>query len=243
MAEENSTVYTFLLSGVYSDNKPMYARATDTDYPVIVMDVIPNYTISLNNRVSNYAIESRSNISDHIFSENTKISFTARMGSAWPVTTALLGNSVFTYDSQNSIATNRPLQAYKMINKLRDEKLAFDVLTEQELFTNMVITELSVAKEGADDSITFNISLEKIRKVEIGKTVLASTAISPSSKTSKGKEISNKTAPKTSTGSKTSGDTNKVEEKGTYVPAEKLEQMKKAYPTKKLYSDSGREIE
>ena len=193
--------YTFLVSGVFSENAPRKIRALNTDYPVIQMDVIDNYTITMPNRISNYAIESRSNISDHIFSENTKLQFTARIGHAFPMY-GLEKNSLIKFDNQNTIKANKPQQAYELIKKLRDDKLAFDVLTEQELFEGMVITDLSVAREAGDDQLVFNISLEKFRKVNIGKTVLAN--ISPNNK-----NLKNKTANKTSEGGKTSGDTKK----------------------------------
>lgn len=201
--------YTFLVSGVFSENAPRLIRALDTNYPVIQMDVIDNYTISLPNRISNYAIESRSNISDHIFSENTKLQFTARVGHAYPLYSLDL-NSLIKSDKNNSIKANKPQQAYELIKKLRDDKLAFDVLTEQELFEGMVITDLSVAREAGDDQLVFNISLEKFRKVNIGKTVLASV----NTGTDKGKELSKKTANKTSEGGKTSGDTSKTTKQG-----------------------------
>ena len=201
--------YTFLVSGVFSENAPRLIRALDTNYPVIQMDVIDNYTISLPNRISNYAIESRSNISDHIFSENTKLQFTARIGHAYPLYSLDL-NSLIKSDKNNSIKANKPQQAYELIKKLRDDKLAFDVLTEQELFEGMVITDLSVAREAGDDQLVFNISLEKFRKVNIGKTVLASV----NTGTDKGKELSKKTANKTSEGGKTSGDTSKTAKQG-----------------------------
>ena len=196
--------YTFLVSGVFSDNAPRKSRAVDTDYPIIQMDVIESYTINMSNRVSNYAIESRSNISDHIFSENTKLQFTAKIGYAFPLY-YVAGNSLIDYSQENSIRANKPQQAYELIKRLRDEKLAFDVLTEQELFEGMVITELSIAKDAGDDQLSFNISLEKMRKVNIGKTVLANIT----TKDAKGKELQNKTANKTSEGSKTSGDVDK----------------------------------
>lgn len=201
--------YTFLVSGVFSENAPRSIRALDTNYPVIQMDVVDNYTISLPNRISNYAIESRSNISDHIFSENTKLQFTARIGHAYPLYSLEL-NSLIKSDKNNSIKANKPQQAYELIKKLRDDKLAFDVLTEQELFEGMVITDLSVAREAGDDQLVFNISLEKFRKVNIGKTVLASV----NTGTDKGKELSKKTANKTSEGGKTSGDTSKTAKQG-----------------------------
>lgn len=204
MANTKIDTYTFLISGVFSDNAPRKSRAVDTDYPIIQMDVIESYTINMSNRVSNYAIESRSNISDHIFSENTKLQFTAKIGYAFPLY-YVADNSLIDYSQENSIKANKPQQAYELIKRLRDEKLAFDVLTEQELFEGMVITELSIAKDAGDDQLSFNISLEKMRKVNIGKTVLANVA----TKDTKGKELQNKTASKTSEGSKTSGDTDK----------------------------------
>lgn len=204
MANTKIDTYTFLISGVFSDNAPRKSRAVDTDYPIIQMDVIESYTINMSNRVSNYAIESRSNISDHIFSENTKLQFTAKIGYAFPLY-YVAGNSLIDYSQENSIRANKPQQAYELIKRLRDEKLAFDVLTEQELFEGMVITELSIAKDAGDDQLSFNISLEKMRKVNIGKTVLANVT----TKDTKGKELQNKTANKTSEGSKTSGDTDK----------------------------------
>ena len=237
--------YTFLVSGVFSENAPRLIRALDTNYPVIQMDVIDNYTISLPNRISNYAIESRSNISDHIFSENTKLQFTARIGHAYPLYSLEL-NSLIKSDKNNSIKANKPQQAYDLIKKLRDDKLAFDVLTEQELFESMVITDLSVAREAGDDQLIFNISLEKFRKVNIGKTVLAN--ISPNNK-----NLKNKTANKTSEGSKTSGNTASAEKQGNtlirYYPNEESAASARAEYSKeiaegklKIVTNSGRNI-
>ena len=226
--------YTFLVSGVFSENAPRLIRALDENYPIIEMDVIKNYTISMPNRVSNYPIESRSNISDHIFSENTKLQFTAQIGHALPLY-SIKANSLIQYDNDNPIKSNKPQQAYELIKKLRDEKLAFDVLTEQELFEGMVITYLSVAREAGDDQLVFNISLEKFRKVEIGRTVLAniSTNTGDSKKDAKGKELKSKTANKTSEGSKTSGDTNTVTKKSDKVYKQStVDTIKSMYPNR-----------
>ena len=226
--------YTFLVSGVFSENAPRLIRALDTNYPVIQMDVIDNYSISMPNRISNYAIESRSNISDHIFSENTKLQFTARIGHAFPMY-VLEKNSLIKFDNQNTIKANKPQQAYELIKKLRDDKLAFDVLTEQELFESMVITDLSIAREAGDDQLVFNISLEKFRKVEIGRTVLSniSTNTGDAKKDAKGKELKNKTANKTSEGGKTSGDTNTVTKKSDKVYKQStVDTIKSMYPNR-----------
>lgn len=247
MANTKIDTYTFLISGVFSDNAPRKSRAVDTDYPIIQMDVIESYTINMSNRVSNYAIESRSNISDHIFSENTKLQFTAKIGYAFPLY-YVAGNSLIDYSQENSIRANKPQQAYELIKRLRDEKLAFDVLTEQELFEGMVITELSIAKDAGDDQLSFNISLEKMRKVNIGKTVLANVT-----KDAKGKELQNKTANKTSEGSKNSGDTASVEKQGNtlirYYPNEESAASARAEYSKeiaegklKIVTNSGRNI-
>lgn len=248
MANTKIDTYTFLISGVFSDNAPRKSRAVDIDYPIIQMDVIESYTINMSNRVSNYAIESRSNISDHIFSENTKLQFTAKIGYAFPLY-YVAGNSLIDYSQENSIKANKPQQAYELIKRLRDEKLAFDVLTEQELFEGMVITELSIAKDAGDDQLSFNISLEKMRKVNIGKTVLANVT----TKDAKGKELQNKTASKTSEGSKTSGNTASVEKQGntliSYYPNEESAASARAEYSKeiaegklKIVTNSGRNI-
>ncbi len=70
----------------------------------------------------------------------------------------------------------------------------------------MVITDLSVAKQSGDDQLNFNITLEKARKVTIGKTVLASV-------NTNNKSIKNKTASKTSEGIKNSGNTTSANNK------------------------------
>ena len=246
--------YTFLVSGVFSENAPRLIRALDENYPIIEMDVIQNYTISMPNRVSNYPIESRSNISDHIFSENTKLQFTAQIGHFFPLY-SIKANSLIQYDNDNPIKSNKPQQAYELIKKLRDEKLAFDVLTEQELFEGMVITDLSIARAAGDDQLVFNISLEKFRKVEIGRTVLAniSTNTGNAKKDAKGKELKSKTANKTSEGSKTSGDTASVEKQGNtlirYYPNEESAASARAEYSKeiaegklKIVTNSGRNI-
>ena len=234
MANTKIDTYTFLISGVFSDNAPRKSRAVDTDYPIIQMDVIESYTINMSNRVSNYAIESRSNISDHIFSENTKLQFTAKIGYAFPLY-YVAGNSLIDYSQENSIKANKPQQAYELIKRLRDEKLAFDVLTEQELFEGMVITELSIAKDAGDDQLSFNISLEKMRKVNIGKTVLANitTNSGNATKDAKGKELQNKTANKTSEGSKNSGNVTEAVSKSDKVHHQSMaDTIKSWYPNR-----------
>ena len=198
------------------------------------MDGIESYTINMSNRVSNYAIESRSNISDHIFSENTKLQFTAKIGYAFPLY-YVAGNSLIDYSQENSIKANKPQQAYELIKRLRDEKLAFDVLTEQELFEGMVITELSIAKDAGDDQLSFNISLEKMRKVNIGKTVLANitTNSGNATKDAKGKELQNKTASKTSEGSKNSGNVTEAVSKSDKVYNQSMaDTIKSLYPNR-----------
>lgn len=196
--------YNLFISGGFSDNAPRYNRLVDTSFPVIQLDVTETYTISLNNKVTSFPVESRSNIADHIFSENIKISFEATIGLADPYYSAY--SNLIKGDKSNVVKANRPQQAYDLLKKLRDEKLQIDVLTEQELFEGVVITDLSVSKTGGDDQLKFSIGLEKVRFVEVGKTVLASLAPTTTNKTTK-----DQAATKKAEGSKPSGDTTKAE--------------------------------
>ena len=186
--------YNLFISGGFSDNAPRYNRLVDTSFPVIQLDVTESYTITLNNKVTSFPVESRSNIADHIYSENIKISFEATIGLADPYYSAY--SNLIKGDKSNVVKANRPQQAYDLLKKLRDEKLQIDVLTEQELFEGVVITDLSVSKTAGDDQLKFSIGLEKVRFVEVGKTVLASLAPA---------------ATKKAEGSKPSGDTTKAE--------------------------------
>ena len=197
--------YNLFISGGFSDNAPRYNRLVDTSFPVIQLDVTESYTISLNNKVTNFPVESRSNISDHIFCENIKISFDATIGLAMPYYSAY-SNLIKITDKQNVVKSNRPQQAYDLLKKARDEKYVMDILTEQELFEWMVITNLQISKNNTDDQLKFSIELEKIRVVEIGKTVLATIK-------SDNKDVNNKTSGKKSEGSKPTGDTAKEDEK------------------------------
>lgn len=174
------------------------------EYPLIQLDVTESYSISLNNKLTSYPVESRSNISDHIFSDNIKIQFTANIGHAKQYYQAY--NNLIKTDQDNAVKSNRPQQAYDLIKKIRDNKLLVDLLTEQELFENVCITELSVSKETGTDQLTFNIGLEKPRYATIGKTVLAQINTNKAS-------VKNKAANKSSEGSKNSGDTTKEENK------------------------------
>ena len=203
--------YNLFISGGFSDNAPRYNRLVDTSFPVIQLDVTEAYTISLNNKVTSFPVESRSNIADHIFSENIKISFEATIGLADPYYSAY--SNLIKGDKSNVVKANRPQQAYDLLKKLRDEKLQIDVLTEQELFEGVVITDLSVSKTGGDDQLKFSIGLEKVRFVEVGKTVLASLAPAATSKTNK--TTKDQAATKKAEGSKPSGDTAE-EEKRAY---------------------------
>lgn len=197
--------YSLFISGGFSDNAPRSSRLTDVSYPVIQLDVTETYTITLNNKTTNFPVESRSNISDHIFSENIQIAFEASIGLAMPYFTSQ-ANMIKITDKENIIKSNRPQQAYDLLKKARDEKWVMDILTEQELFTGMVITGLQVTKGSSDDQLKFSISLEKIRIVEIGKTVLATIK-------SDNKTVTDKTSNEKSEGSKPTGDTDKAEKK------------------------------
>ena len=200
--------YNLFISGGFSDNAPRYNRLVDTSFPVIQLDVTESYAIILNNKVTSFPVESRSNIADHIYSENIKISFEATIGLADPYYSAY--SNLIKGDKSNVIKANRPQQAYDLLKKLRDEKLQIDVLTEQELFEGVVITDLSVSKTGGDDQLKFSIGLEKVRFVEVGKTVLASLTPAATNKTTKGQA-----ATKKAEGSKPSGDAAE-EEKRAY---------------------------
>lgn len=202
--------YNLFISGGFSDNAPRYNRLVDTSFPVIQLDVTETYSISLNNKVTNFPVESRSNISDHIFCENIKISFDATIGLAMPYYSAY-SNLIKITDKQNAVKSNRPQQAYDLLKKARDEKYVMDILTEQELFEGMVITNLQISKNNTDDQLKFSIELEKIRIVEIGKTVLAT--IKSGNKTTNNKTVIDKTSGKKSEGSKPTGDTEKEDEK------------------------------
>ena len=199
--------YNLFISGGFSDNAPRYNRLVDTSFPVIQLDVTESYTITLNNKVTSFPVESRSNIADHIYSENIKISFEATIGLADPYYSAY--SNLIKGDKSNVIKANRPQQAYDLLKKLRDEKLQIDVLTEQELFEGVVITDLSVSKTGGDDQLKFSIGLEKVRFVEVGKTVLASLTPAATNKTTK-----DQAATKKAEGSKPSGDTAEEEKRG-----------------------------
>ena len=196
------------ISGGFSDNAPRYNRLVDTSFPVIQLDVTESYTITLNNKVTSFPVESRSSIADHIYSENIKISFEATIGLADPYYSAY--SNLIKGDKSNVVKANRPKQAYDLLKKLRDERLQIDILTEQELFEGVVITDLSVSKTGGDDQLKFSIGLEKVRFVEVGKTVLASLAPATTNKTTK-----NQAATKKAEGSKPSGDTTEAEKKVT----------------------------
>lgn len=202
------TTFTLFVSGAFSDNAPHYNKMVDPDLPIIQLNVTESYTISLNNKLTNYAVESRSSISDHIFSENIRLQMQASIGYTEPYNNAY-GNLIKTSDKSNVIKSNRPQQAYELLKKLRDERLQFDVLTEQELFEDMVITDLGVAKNAGDDQLNFSISLEKPRFVEVGKTVLAQIAPIKTSN----KSVKNKTSDKKPDGAKNSGDLAKEEKK------------------------------
>ena len=197
--------YNLFISGGFSDNAPRYNRLVDTSFPVIQLDVTESYAITLDNKVTNFPVELRSNISDHIFSENIKISFDATIGLAMPYYSAY-SNLIKITDKQNVVKSNRPQQAYDLLKKARDEKWVMDILTEQELFEGMVITGLQISKSNTDDQLKFSIALEKIRVVEIGKTVLATIK-------SDNKTVTDKTSGKKSEGSKPTGDTADAEAK------------------------------
>ena len=197
--------FTLFLSGAWSDNAPRYNRMVDDSMPVIQLDVTENYTITMNNKLTNYAVEDRANISDHIAKDNVRIQAQCSIGLAQPYYTAK--NNLIKTDQDNAVKSNRPQQAYDLIKKLRDDRIQFDLLTEQELFEGVVITELSAAKEAGTDQLTFNIALEQPRFKSIGKTVLAQISVPVSSKS-----IKNKTADKASEGNKNSGDTSETAE-------------------------------
>ena len=161
--------YTMFISG-NKYNKTQ--QPTNTSDIVMVFDSVQNYNISLQNEKTQYAIESRSNITDHVFSPDGKFSFVGR------VTTApYYVNKDVEWDKNTDPnapkSSDRISKAYDVLKAARDSRSAISLEFEEGSISNYVITDLDMSREGPLDQMVFSVTLTEMRKVTVGRTVLA----------------------------------------------------------------------
>lgn len=185
--------YTLFISGLSSSSSPDINNklsSISAEETVIVFDSVDAYTMALSNEKTSFPIESRSSVSDHIYSTDGKFNFTGYVTSS-PL---FIRNQVEwdkNTDRINPRASNRIRTAYEVIKAARDSKSIVSLSTEEFDLPNYVITNFEFSKQGPSEMGTFNISLEEMRIVTIGTTVLA-TDINRSSDIEAGKTNQNK---------------------------------------------------
>lgn len=139
---------------------------------VIIFDVIDSYNISLNNEKTQYAIESRSSVTDHVFSPDGKFNFSGRVTSA-PYNIRKENEWDKNTDVENPKSSERIKKAYDVLVAARNAKQKITLDFEEGVLDGYVITSLEMTRDSALDQLSVNISLEEMRTVTVGKTVLA----------------------------------------------------------------------
>ncbi|MFQ2290756.1 phage baseplate protein [Aeromonas enteropelogenes] len=161
--------YTMFISG--NKHNKTQQSTSDSDI-VMIFDSVQNYNISLQNEKTQYAIESRSDITDHVFSPDGKFRFTA------VITTApYYVNKDVEWDKNTDInapkSSDRISKAYDVLKAARDSRSAISLEFEEGSISNYVITDLDMSREGPLDQMVFSVTLTEMRKVTVGRTVLA----------------------------------------------------------------------
>ncbi|MFM5481813.1 phage baseplate protein [Aeromonas veronii] len=168
--------YTMFISGLKSgtkaaDTNSRLAALPDSEI-VMIFDSVDNYSISLQNEKTQHPIESRSNITDHVFSPDGKFSFVGRVTTApyyvnrdveWDKNT----------DPNAPKSSDRISKAYDVLKAARDSRSAISLEFEEGSIINYVITDLDMSREGPLDQMVFSVTLTEMRKVTVGRTVLA----------------------------------------------------------------------
>ncbi|BED99181.1 phage baseplate protein [Aeromonas dhakensis] len=161
--------YTMFISG-NKHNKTQ--KPTNSSDIVMIFDSVQNYNILLQNEKTQYAIESRSDITDHVFSPDGTFRFKG------VITTApYYVNKDVEWDKNTDPnapkSSDRISKAYEVLKAARDSRSAISLEFEEGSISNYVITDLDMSREGPLDQMVFSVTLTEMRKVTVGRTVLA----------------------------------------------------------------------
>lgn len=162
--------YAIVAGGLIKGDRLKYLA----DYSCFVFDVVESVDTNLTNNVTNYPVSTGSNISDHVFDENDK--FTVK-GFVTNSPTAKYLNQI-TYDD----GTNRVKLAIQLLRELKESHDPFTLITEFEVLDNCVITSLNWTQDvSSGESMTFDIGLERIRKVSYATGTIDTSKLGGSS--------------------------------------------------------------
>lgn len=181
LEESNENIeYTVYVSGLVHGG--MDALLTDSDAEeniAIVFDVVTDHSLSLKAKKTSYPVESGVKISDHVTIEDGSISFTAHVTSA-PLILTRYNIIDRDTDFENPKQSERPTKALEILRKIQIERKLVTLTTEDAILTDYVLTSLDAKRSGDDgDKLVFSLTFEEFRKVEVGRTVLATNTTDP----------------------------------------------------------------
>lgn len=151
------------------DSKLQNLSASDI---CIIFDSIDTYSYSHSNEITSYPVESRSTVSDHVFSPNSKFTFTGRITSSPFIVRSQVEWDKNT-DKNSPKNSNRHQAAYDVLKTARDSRQKTTLNTEETVLVDYVITGLDIVRDSPNEVLTVNITMEEMRTVTVGKTVLA----------------------------------------------------------------------
>ena len=130
---------------------------------VIALDVVTDITGNFPSKPTKHPIEGGSEVTDHVINENATFSFTGAVSNhmTGPNGNNLLENPMISVESPN-----RPVKAFQELQKLRNNKTLFTLVTSYGTFPNCVMTNFSPKEKSgysAQDTLEVDISVEQLR--------------------------------------------------------------------------------
>lgn len=178
---------------VYSENNGF------EPYDTLMFDAVTNVSVDLSNTITQHAVESKVDISDHVYSHNDKFEVTGVVTNT-PVQNHF-GN-IIDYD----VEVKRTQKAVDFLRALKESKAFFTLVTEFEIFDDVLMTSLRYNINAAEaDQLVFTMAVERVRTVDS----LSVTLVTDVSKTANGSTEQSGKAKEDGTENKTDGSSQK----------------------------------
>lgn len=145
-------------------------KVSDPAVGFLEVDCVDQETHEWSNDVTTNPVENGSPIGDHIIIQPDRITIAAFVSNA-PIMGILDGvTSLFT---EGISAEDRTQAAFSKLYQLRESKQLISIYTRYRLYTDMVITNISVPRRADDgDAINFTIEAIHVNIVSTGTTTL-----------------------------------------------------------------------
>lgn len=145
-------------------------KVADPTVGFLEVDCVDQETHEWTNDVTTNPVENGSPIADHVIIQPDRITIAAFISNA-PVLGFLDGISSFITDGFNG--EDRTQAAFTKLYQLRESKALISIYTRYKLYTNMVITNISVPRRPDDgDAINFTIEAIHVNIVSTATTTL-----------------------------------------------------------------------